>query len=251
MPAGIIITTTMIEGAALLRLLAWLSPAFPTGAYAYSHGLEWAVETKEVRDGLTLRAWLEDLLAHGAGRNDAIVMRHAHRTANDPPALAAVARLALALQVGHPAGQRARLRRQRHEQAALLAGHDVGGALEGLVARTGHHHLVVARRQVAHVEGAVAAGAQVVGLAGAKQPHVGVAHALLGLPVDHQALELAHRDRHHQRQGGAMDRAEERSRRTQPVQHARRSSRCRTGAGTAGDQRGRGCRAGGLHGVIL
>ncbi len=30
----------------LLRLLAWLSPAFPTGAYAYSHGLEWAVESR-------------------------------------------------------------------------------------------------------------------------------------------------------------------------------------------------------------
>ena len=42
----------------LLRLLAWLSPAFPTGAYAYSHGLEWAVECGDISDGDTLRVWL-------------------------------------------------------------------------------------------------------------------------------------------------------------------------------------------------
>jgi len=80
----------------ILRLLAWLSPAFPTGAYAYSHGLEWAVETGDVTDSDTLSAWLADVLAHGAGRNDAIVLRHAHRAAADPAALAGVAELAAA-----------------------------------------------------------------------------------------------------------------------------------------------------------
>ena len=40
---------------ALLRLLAWLSPAFPTGGYAWSHGVEWAVDRAEIRDGATLR----------------------------------------------------------------------------------------------------------------------------------------------------------------------------------------------------
>ncbi len=84
MPAaatGIVTTMTNrgTEPRALLRLLAWLSPAFPTGAFAYSHGLEWAVEAGEVRDGETLRAWLEDLLRHGSGRTDAILLRHAHR----------------------------------------------------------------------------------------------------------------------------------------------------------------------------
>jgi hypothetical protein len=29
---------------ALLRLQSWISPAFPIGAYSYSHGIEWAVE---------------------------------------------------------------------------------------------------------------------------------------------------------------------------------------------------------------
>src|SRR5689334_18730251 len=55
--------------AGLLRLLAWLSPAFPTGAYAYSHGLEWAVETHDIRDGATLLGWLAAVIAHGTGRN--------------------------------------------------------------------------------------------------------------------------------------------------------------------------------------
>ncbi len=63
----------------LLRLLAWLSPAFPTGAYAYSHGLEWAVECGDVTDGDTMRVWLTDVLLHGSGHNDAILLRHAHR----------------------------------------------------------------------------------------------------------------------------------------------------------------------------
>jgi urease accessory protein len=81
----------------LLRLLAWLSPAFPTGAYAYSHGLEWAVECGDIADGETLRDWLTDVLAHGSGRNDAIVLRHAHRASRDSHALAEVADLAAAI----------------------------------------------------------------------------------------------------------------------------------------------------------
>ena len=63
MLAGIIITMTD-----LLALLAWTSPAFPTGSFACSHGLEWAVEAGDVRDEATLLAWIEDLLAHGSGR---------------------------------------------------------------------------------------------------------------------------------------------------------------------------------------
>jgi len=88
--------TTMTEPAHLLRLLAWLSPAFPTGGYAYSHGLEWAVEAGDVRDGDTLRDWLADVLAHGSGRNDAILLRHAHRASDDEDTLAEIAALASA-----------------------------------------------------------------------------------------------------------------------------------------------------------
>lgn len=84
----------------LLRLLAWLSPGFPTGAFAYSHGLEWAVETGDIRDAGTLLAWLSDVLIHGSGRNDAILLRHAHRAAHDPAALQDLAALAAAVVSG-------------------------------------------------------------------------------------------------------------------------------------------------------
>jgi urease accessory protein len=64
-----------------LPLLIWLSPAFPVGAFAYSHGIEWAHEAGDVTDAASLRDWLEDLLVHGAARNDAILFGEAHRAA--------------------------------------------------------------------------------------------------------------------------------------------------------------------------
>ena len=84
---------------ALLKLLTWLSPAFPTGGFAYSHGLEWAVEAGDIKTEGDLAAWLDDVLRHGAGRTDAILLRHAHR-ADALPALASVAELAAAAQPG-------------------------------------------------------------------------------------------------------------------------------------------------------
>ncbi|HVC62572.1 MAG TPA: urease accessory protein UreF [Acetobacteraceae bacterium] len=89
--------TTTDAPPALLRLLAWLSPGFPTGAYAYSHGLEWAVEAGDIHNGDSLCRWLADVLAYGSGRNDAILLRHAHRAARDPAALQSLAELAAAV----------------------------------------------------------------------------------------------------------------------------------------------------------
>jgi len=68
-----------ITSPALLRLLTWLSPAFPTGGFAYSHGLEWAVEAGGVTNESEVTEYLKDLLTHGALRADAILLRHAHR----------------------------------------------------------------------------------------------------------------------------------------------------------------------------
>lgn len=87
----------MPDAPALLRLLTWLSPAFPTGGFACSHGLEWAVEAGDVADEAGLLDWATDVLRHGSGRADAIVLRHAHR-AGDAQALADVAELAAAAQ---------------------------------------------------------------------------------------------------------------------------------------------------------
>lgn len=79
----------------LSLLLTWLSPAFPIGSFAYSHGLEWAVEAGDVTDEATLREWIADVLAHGGGRSDAILLRHAHRAdAAELPALAELAEAA-------------------------------------------------------------------------------------------------------------------------------------------------------------
>ena len=85
---------------ALTRLLAWLSPAFPVGAYTYSHGLEWAIEDGTVTDAASLNAWLEDVLRHGAGWTDAILLIHAHKavSSGDRQALRDVAELAAAFQ---------------------------------------------------------------------------------------------------------------------------------------------------------
>jgi urease accessory protein len=81
-------------------LLAWFSPGFPVGAFAYSHGLEWAVERGWVRDRATLTEWLRDLLVHGAMRNDMILLAEASRATaeRDWPLLSEINDLALALQ---------------------------------------------------------------------------------------------------------------------------------------------------------
>lgn len=57
----------------LLLLLTWMSPAFPTGAFAYSHGLEWAIDSGTVHDAATLRDWIADLITRGSGWNDAVL----------------------------------------------------------------------------------------------------------------------------------------------------------------------------------
>ncbi len=100
MPAAVIsIMTTMTistDKRPLLHLLAWLSPAFPTGAFAYSHGLEWAVEAGDVTDQASLLAWMTDVMAHGAGWSDTILLRHAHRAGGDKVRLHDIVELATA-----------------------------------------------------------------------------------------------------------------------------------------------------------
>lgn len=68
---------------ALLRLQSWLSPVFPTGSYAYSHGLEWAVEAGHLHDHQSLVDWLKADLCYGSGRNEAIFFSEAWRSTTD------------------------------------------------------------------------------------------------------------------------------------------------------------------------
>lgn len=62
----------------ILTLTQWLSPAFPVGAFAYSHGLETAIQRGQITTATDLEQWLSDVLRHGSGRNDAILLRAAY-----------------------------------------------------------------------------------------------------------------------------------------------------------------------------
>jgi urease accessory protein len=79
--------------------MAWLSPSYPVGGFAYSGGIEWAVEAGDVINGDTLCSWLEVVLAEGSGYCDAVLFVHAHRAAaaQDDYALRGAAEFAAAL----------------------------------------------------------------------------------------------------------------------------------------------------------
>jgi len=84
--------------AALYRLMAWLSPSYPVGAFSYSSGIEWAVEAGDIRDADGLRRWLGVVIGEGGGFCDAVFFVHAHRSLadTDDVALQTVAELAAA-----------------------------------------------------------------------------------------------------------------------------------------------------------
>lgn len=90
-------TTTMTETIALARLMTWLSPAFPVGAFAYSHGLERAIHDGLIRDRQSLREWLETLLEQGSAWNDAVLLAEAWRRTGADEDIADVAELAEAM----------------------------------------------------------------------------------------------------------------------------------------------------------
>lgn len=89
---GIIITTMTDPTAARMRLVQWLSPAFPTGGFAWSHGLEAAISTGCVANAAGLISWMTDLIAHGSGRTEALLTALALRRDADHEALTAFAR---------------------------------------------------------------------------------------------------------------------------------------------------------------
>lgn len=78
--------------AGLLSLVQWLSPAFPTGGFAYSHGLECVIAAGEVQRAADLEAWLSGILPHGAGWQDAVLLAHALKPGADLEVLCDLAR---------------------------------------------------------------------------------------------------------------------------------------------------------------
>lgn len=91
------VTITMTDPAALLRLLTWLSPAFPVGMFGWSHGLEQAIADGTVSNGDDLIDWINGLVEFGSGWTDAVLLAEAHAAARDPGRLQDVADLAAAL----------------------------------------------------------------------------------------------------------------------------------------------------------
>ncbi|MCK9992107.1 MAG: urease accessory protein [Alphaproteobacteria bacterium] len=94
-PTGMIMTTN----SSLYRLLAWLSPSFPVGAFSYSHGLEYAVEAGLVTCRDDLVRWISTLLHYGSGLNDAMLFVAAWRAmaARDKAALGEIIELSAAM----------------------------------------------------------------------------------------------------------------------------------------------------------
>jgi urease accessory protein len=83
---------------ALYRLMIWLSPAYPVGAFAYSSGIEWAVESGNIHNVETLRDWLDAMLTLGSGFNDGVLFAQMYRAmaAGDDARGAEIAELAAA-----------------------------------------------------------------------------------------------------------------------------------------------------------
>jgi urease accessory protein len=86
------------EAAALYRLMTWLSPSFPVGAFSYSSGIEWAVEAGDIHDPSSLHEWLGSMLTVGPGFCDGVFLAQTHRAASsdDESALGEIGELASA-----------------------------------------------------------------------------------------------------------------------------------------------------------
>lgn len=126
---------------ARLKLAAWLSPGFPISAYAYSHGIEAAIASGTIRDAATAQSWIADVLAHGAGPTDAILLAAAFK-ADDNAALTDIADLARAL-----APARERLEEAEAQGAAFAA---VSGAAWGGDDSPAPYSIAVGRAAAAH-----------------------------------------------------------------------------------------------------
>ncbi|MBT3941794.1 MAG: urease accessory protein UreF [Chloroflexi bacterium] len=86
---------TTVNTKDLLRLQAWLSPAFPIGSFSYSHGLEEVVARGDVVDTGGLFLWTETAVQSGGGRVDGMLLAEAWRSvdSSDNDRLTAVAEL--------------------------------------------------------------------------------------------------------------------------------------------------------------
>src|SRR3954451_16156288 len=59
--------------------MRWVSPTLPIGSYAYSRGLEYAVDAGWVHDESSALSWIGGLLRHSVAQLDAPVLVRLHR----------------------------------------------------------------------------------------------------------------------------------------------------------------------------
>nr|WP_245415896.1 MULTISPECIES: urease accessory protein UreF [Mesorhizobium] len=145
-------TVTMTDQRSLLRLMSWLSPAFPVGAFAYSHGIERAIHDGLIRDRATLADWIRDLLEAGSAWNDAVLLAESWRDAAVGGDGAAVAELALAMATTRERHMETTLQGAAFGEAAAAWGGDSNSPLPYPVAVG-----VMAARQSVALEPAVIA----------------------------------------------------------------------------------------------
>lgn len=107
-----------------LRMFSWISPAFPTGGYAYSHGLEWAINNGDITDVASLVTWIKTLLYYGSLRSDMIFLRQAWR-ANSSQEIRHVAEFACA-----SAASRERYEETVNQGEAFLKAADIWSLLK-------------------------------------------------------------------------------------------------------------------------
>ncbi len=105
-----------------LRLMLLLSPSFPVGGFAYSHGLEQAAADGQVSDAAALKEWLIGLLSQGSQWKDAVLLAEAHRRARTGRALGDLLELAEAL-----AGSKERYLEQQNLGQAFISAVRAGG----------------------------------------------------------------------------------------------------------------------------
>lgn len=111
-------TITMTEAPgnlAFLRLMTWLSPAFPVGGFSYSHGIERAVLEGWIEDATDLEDWLVQLLQFGSAWNDCVLLAESWRRSSAKGDLMELAEWAEAL-----AGSEERHRESTLQGSAFL-----------------------------------------------------------------------------------------------------------------------------------
>ena len=123
------------EAAALYRLMTWLSPSFPVGAFSYSSGIEWAVEAGDITDAASLRRMAG---VDAGGRAGILRRRLSGARASGRCVARRCERCAKSLSLRRPSCPRAsassRPRRRAARLSRLRARHGIATALDRMIA---------------------------------------------------------------------------------------------------------------------